>query len=76
MIISKDIKPKPHPLYGDNYVRGKDPFHPNAFKGMSADIIEQMRTYNPSPKQSEGWFLLDAWGNEIGFIPDGTEISD
>lgn len=76
-------KPPPHPFYGDSYERGKDPWHVDAFKGVpgAAEAIAEGRVLNVgddsginSGKRSEGWFLLDGWGNAIGFVPDGTEM--
>lgn len=69
--VSHAVKPPADPFYGDSWERGVDPFHPNAFIGFSDDIIDQIRSLNPGPQKS-GWYLLDAWGQEIGFIPDGT----
>jgi hypothetical protein len=53
-----------------SWERGTDPWHPSAFPAEFQDRIPQ--EYEGGPK--EGWFGLDAWGNEILFVLDGTEI--
>jgi len=53
-----------------SYERGKSPWHADAFP-------EQFK--QSAPEQGEragGWFALDAYGNEIGWIPDGTEYKE
>jgi hypothetical protein len=69
--VSADQRPPAHPFYGDSWERGLDPFHPNAFQGFSEDIVSQIRAMSPGAQRG-GWFLLDAWKNEIGFVPDGA----
>lgn len=71
-VTGPDQKPAPHPFYGDNYERGSDPWHPSAFVGTPAEG----RMGDEKAPRREGWFLLDAWGNEIGWVPDGTELKD
>ena len=71
VVVSAEVKPPPHPFYGDSWDRGSDPFHANAFQGFSDDIVDQIKSMNPGPQRA-GWFLLDAYGQEIGFVPDGT----
>lgn len=70
-VVSITQKPRPHPFYGDSYERGLDPWHKDAFpddlKGAAP---------NQSVARGSGWFLLDGWGNAIGFVPDGTPIDD
>ena len=66
----KHNKPDPHPFYGDNYIRGLDPWHRDAFPPEFRDRMRDMR-----PRR-EGWFLLDAYGNEIGFYPDSDSAMD
>lgn len=73
IFVSAAVKPPAHPFYGDSWDRGLDPFHPNAFQGFSDCIVDQIRSMNPGPQRG-GWFLLDAYGQEIGFVPDGTAI--
>ena len=68
MKTSKTQKPPPHIFYGDNYERGLDPWHEDAFPD------ELKYSALSTGKRSEGWFLLDAWKNPIGFTPDGTEF--
>lgn len=65
--ISETVKPPPHPFYGDNYVRGLDPWHSDAFKGTGVDA-------GTTGQRNGGWFLQDAWGNDIAWCPDGTVI--
>ncbi len=69
--VSDTVKPPPHSFYGDSWERGSDPFHENCFQGFSEDIVDQIRAINPGP-QIGGWFLLDAYGQEIGFVKDRT----
>ena len=68
MKTSSTQKPLPHPFYGDSCERGLDPWHrdafPNEFKASAPNQGERR----------EGWYLLDGFKNEIGFIPDGTEL--
>lgn len=66
---SKNQKPNPHPFYGDNYERGTDPFH---FSTAPIELQDDP-SWNRG-KKKEGWYLLDNWKNQIGFIPDGTII--
>ncbi len=70
-LISKDQKPSPHPFYGDNYERGLDPFH----KDAAPDEFKESSAFSGG-KRKEGWFLLDNWNNQIGFVPDGTIIGE
>lgn len=65
-VTSKKVPPPEHTFYGDAWVRGLDPWHRDAFPSELA---------NRAPNQGErggGWFLEDAWGNAIAFVPDGT----
>ena len=68
-IVSKKQKPDPHPFYGDNYERGLDPFH----KDAAPEEFKENKAFSAG-KRKEGWFLLDAWKNQIGFIADGKKI--
>lgn len=67
--VSKDQKPNPHPFYGDNYERGTDPFHIST----APDHLKDNPVWNTG-KLKEGWYLLDGFGNEIGFVANGTEL--
>ena len=67
-LVSKDQKPEPHPFYGDSYERGLDPFH----KDAAPDEFKDNKAFSGG-KRKEGWFLLDAWGNQISFIADGAK---
>ncbi len=67
--VSETVKP---PGDASFWERGLDPFHVNCFEGFNEDIKSQLRAMAPGPQRG-GWFLLDAYGQEIGFVPDGTE---
>jgi len=67
MIVSADQKPPVGGMGGSihDWERGLDPWHAQAFPAHLADR---------APNQAErkgGWFALDYWKNEIGFIADG-----
>lgn len=68
--IGPNRKPPASHLYGDNYERGLDPWHADAFP-------DEYRALAPirGGKRREGWFLLDGWGNPIGFYPDGCVVA-
>lgn len=61
-------KPPPHPFYGDNYHRGLDPFHPDSMPDEFKEVFRDAA----SAERKGGWFLCDAYGNEIGFAADGS----
>lgn len=67
IITSPTVKPPPHPFYGEYDERGKSPWHKSAFPEEFA---------HAAPEQGEvplvGWYLNDAYRNQIGFVPDGT----
>lgn len=67
--IDAEHRPPPHAFYGDSYERGLDPWHRDAAPPQFADAFPNQGD------RASGWFLLDAWGNEIGFVPDGVQIS-
>ena len=73
VVVSATVRPPPHPFYGDTWERGLDPFHPDAFRGFPDEIVDQVRSINPGSR-SGGWFLLDGYGQEIGFVSDGTVL--
>jgi hypothetical protein len=66
---SDAVRPPAHPFYGDSYERGLDPWHVDAAPKEFG--LDQDPAWNRGERKG-GWFLLDAWGQEIGFIPDGT----
>ena len=66
-VISDKLRPPPHCFYGDSYERGSDPWHKDAFP-------EEFKDRMPGGPRIGGWFLVDAWGNQIGFVGDGTTI--
>lgn len=68
MIIGPNQKPPVHPFYGENYERGLDPWHEEAFP---EEFKKNAITHG---KRKMGWFLNDAFGNYIAFFPDGTEL--
>lgn len=72
-IVGPEQKPAPHPFYGDSWERGVDPWHADAFVGLEGDL-----GCNPgrTGERRGGWFLLDGYGNAIGWIPDGTPITE
>jgi hypothetical protein len=72
-IISATQKPAPHPFYGDSWERGLDPWHADAFYGLEIELGGNPGT---TGHRKSGWFLIDGFGNAIGFIADGTEIHD
>lgn len=69
-MVGPDQKPDPHPFYGDSYERGVDPWHADAFIGTPGEG----RIGNTGERRG-GWFLLDGYGTEIGWVPDGTPIT-
>lgn len=52
-----------------SWERGLDPWHIDAFP---EDLQPQMKDRVATGKRKSGWYALDAWGNEIGFVADGT----
>ena len=48
-----------------DWERGLDPWHRDAFPDEFKDQVGH-------GERREGWFALDAWGNVIGWQPDGT----
>lgn len=67
-LVSEAQRPKPHPFYGDSYERGLDPWHSEAFP-------DGFKKFAPNQGERKGgWFLNDAFGNNIGFIEDGTPL--
>jgi hypothetical protein len=71
MIVSKDNPPPLDKMIPSafSFERGLDPFHIDA---MPPEISFSVHL-NDGPRR-EGWLVLDAWENAIGFIPDGSEI--
>jgi hypothetical protein len=79
--VSERVRPAPHPFYGDSYERGLDPWHRDAFAGIpgAQEAIDEGRVIDIGVNAAEhkgerkgGWFLLDGFGNAIGFVPDGA----
>lgn len=77
MKVDKDNKPPVGGMGGSihDWERGNDPFHKDAFEGVPIDEKQIDAIANHGERES-GWFGLDAWGNQITFIADGTEIKD
>ena len=83
MIVSKDKKPPTGGMGGSihDWERGVSPWHVDAFKGTgltdeqldNAVCVGVAKGVERGVRQ-EGWFALDAWGNQIAFVADGTEI--
>jgi hypothetical protein len=66
---SPELRPPPH-IYGDSYERTSDPWHRNAFpRGL------EWAAPNQGDVRRCGWMATDTWGNPIGFVPDGTEVT-
>lgn len=77
IVTSLTVKP-PQPDHIHQWVRGLDPWHPDAFKGtpgeLPADIVEYVHAaagLEPQPRKG-GWFGEDWSGNAICFVVDGT----
>lgn len=70
MKTGPDIHPPVGILGGTvhSYERGIDPWHAEAFP-------EPFSTIMPKGERRHGWFALDGVGNQIVFIPDGTDLS-
>lgn len=66
-VTSKDTMPTDEP---SRYERGLDPWHADAFPA------EFKASAPRHGERKEGWFVMDAWRNQIGFIPDGTVIEE
>lgn len=69
MITSPNEKPPVGGMGGSvhDWERCKDPFHRDA----APDEFKEKFTQGI---RAEGWMALDAYGNAIGFVPDGTKI--
>lgn len=65
---SNKLRPPPH-IYGDAWERTTDPWHKSAFPEHLAHAAP-----NQSDERRGGWSAVDNWGNEIGFVADGTEV--
>ena len=71
MIVVSETQPPPdHPLV-DEWERGLDPWHPDAFVGTPAEGM-----FTDREPRKTGWYALDWVKNVIGFIPDGHEYHD
>ena len=70
MIISATQQPPMNGLGGiiHSWERGSDPWHRDAFPDAFKDCAPNQ------DERKEGWFALDAWGNAIAFVADGTEM--
>jgi len=84
MITDKDNKPPTGGMGGSvhGWERAKDPFHRDAFKGtgITDEQLDNAVVIGgggvSAGSRKEGWMALDWCGNEIGFVPDGTEIKE
>ncbi len=70
-IVGPNQRPPPHPFYGEYDRRGLDPWHK---EGFPTEL--QAAAPRQSAERKSGWFLEDAWGNEIGFVLDGTPFNE
>lgn len=52
-----------------DWERGLSPWHRDAFPDDLKDFAPE------HGRRTEGWFALDAFGNVIGWIPDGTVLN-
>lgn len=66
-VVGPNQKPDPHPFYGDSWERGLDPWHAGAFP-------KKFKHAGTTGQRNMGWFLVDAYGNQIGFVPDGAPL--
>ncbi len=67
LITSPTVKPPPHTFYGEYNERGSSPWHRDCFPDEFKD-----RAPEQGEKPLMGWYLNDAYGTQIGFVPDGT----
>ncbi len=67
MTTGPSQKPPPSSFYGEYSHRGKDPWHRDSFPPELAHGAPRQ-----GGERKAGWFLEDAWGNEIDFVLDGT----
>ena len=76
MIVDKKYKPPLGGMGGSvhDWERGKDPWHPDAFKGVGKHIEDQIP--NKGESRDEVWYALDWCGNIIGFVADGTQLEE
>ena len=44
--------------------------------GMGGSIHSWERETDPFGNNVTGWMALDFWGNQIGFVADGTELPE
>jgi hypothetical protein len=73
MIVNETQKPPTGGMGGSvhDWHRGLDPWHEDAFPG---DTPKPDRLSKGQRKG--GWYALDAYGNEIGFVADGEYIAE
>jgi len=85
VIVSKDKKPPVGGMGGSihDWERGLSPWHVDAFAttGLSDKQLDNAICVGVAKGvergvRQEGWFALDWCGNQIAFVPDGTEIKD
>jgi hypothetical protein len=65
---SPELRPPPH-IYGDRWERSSSPWHKSGFPG---DLQHAAPDQSKSPKG--GWSAVDNYGNEFGFVVDGTDV--
>jgi hypothetical protein len=71
MIVSETQAPPVGGMGGSihSWERSLDPWHQDAFP-------DEFKVVGTDGERKEGWLALDAVGNPLGFIPDGTLVPD
>lgn len=75
MIVSETQKPPVGGMGGSihDWERSLDPWHKDAFKGVSVDG-KQIDAFANKGDRQNGWMALDWCGNPLGFVADGAEF--
>ena len=71
MIVNETTPPPvdKFPGWVESFERSLDPWHEDAFP-------PEFKESGTKGERRSGWMALDHWGNEVGFIPDGTEYKE
>ena len=71
MIVSATQKPPIDKFMNGvvDFERSLDPWHADAFPSEFKEV-------GTTGERKAGWMALDWCGNPLGFIPDGTEMSE
>jgi hypothetical protein len=77
MKVDANTKPPVGGMGGSiwDWERSLDPWHKDAFKGVPVDE-KQIDAFANTGERQAGWMALDAVGNPLGFVADGTEMND